>query len=785
MYLAYIRPYYVLRSRIKWFNRRMYLLCLFSFALWYYDCLPEKLFQDSTSTVLLDNKGQLLGAHISDDEQWRFPECDSVPEKFKTCIIEFEDRRFFDHAGVSIKGMIRAVYQNISTGKRVSGGSTITMQLVRLMRKNPPRTYSEKLLEIVLATRIELSYSKDEILKLYSSHAPFGNNVVGLDAASWRFFGRPSHQLSWSESATLAVLPNAPGLIYPGKNHERLREKRNRLLKRLLDIGKLDELEYETAIMEPLPDRPLALPRLAPHLMNRLISNGKKGLTIHTTLNGQLQDQVNQTLENHMQLLRENKIFNAAVMITSVETGEIIAYVGNSTGSGSEHANRVDCITARRSTGSILKPFLYAKAQESGQITPGMLLVDIPSKFGGFSPKNYAGNFDGLIHADQALSRSLNIPMVHLLNRYGITKFHSDLRDLGFSTLDKPASHYGLSLILGGAEVTLFDLGNVYTRMAQKLQYGQSKSISFDPTVVLQPNLDDLKIDRACIYSTFDAMLEVNRPDAENNWQLFSSSQKIAWKTGTSFGFRDAWAVGVTPKYVVSVWVGNADGEGRPGLTGVTAAAPILFDVFNDLPKAKSWFRKPFDRFKEVKICRQSGHRASLHCPESELKSVPKTVLESNGCPYHQLIHLDQSESFRVDSDCEIPDNMVHKPWFIVPASIEKFYRTNHPEYKSLPSYRSNCTSRLNDHSLAIIYPRNNQRVYLPVDLNEQKTHVIFEASCSRASKTLFWHLDDQFYGQTTELHQLKFQPEVGKHKLTIVSEDGNTTSKYFEVIDK
>ena len=300
-------------------------------------------------------------------------------------------------------------------------------------------------------------------------------------------------------------------------------------------------------------------------------------------------------LENHNYLLQDNLIFNGAIVISSVNTGEILAYVGNTSSTNSENGNAVNCIRASRSTGSILKPLLFAKSLEDGLLTPSMLVEDIPSHFGGFTPKNFTGNYEGALPADNALSRSLNVPMVHLLNKYGLSKFHSELKSYGITTLHKPATHYGLSLILGGAEVSLYDLSKIYTQMAQELKFG--KALPYDVIASnIQPDEDLIvhpKTNRGCIYSTFEAMTEVNRPDEDNNWKVFNSEQKIAWKTGTSFGFRDAWAVGITPDYVVSIWIGNADGEGRPGLTGVNVAAPLLFNLFKSLPKSKAWFKQP------------------------------------------------------------------------------------------------------------------------------------------------------------------------------------------------
>jgi len=747
---------------------------------WYVDCLPEQLFDDSTSTVILDRDGNLLGAHIANDQQWRFPESETVPYKFRTCIVQFEDRGFYNHWGVSPSGVGRALWQNIRSGKRVSGGSTLTMQLVRLMRKNPPRTYSEKVYEMVLATRIEWRYSKAEILRKYASHAPFGNNVVGLEAASWRFFGRPASQLSWAESATLAVLPNAPGLIYPGKNHDLLRNKRNRLLKRLRKVGKISESQYQMALLEKLPEKPHPLPNVAPHLLQKCIAEGKMGQIVQTNIDSDVQNKVNYLLENHAQLLRDNGIFNGAVMVTSVETGEVLAYVGNIVSSGNEHANQVNCIDASRSTGSIIKPLLYGKSLESGTIAPGMFLRDVPSRFGNFSPKNFAGTFEGMIPANEALSRSLNIPMVHLLKQYGLTRFHRNLQRFGFSTIRRSASHYGLSLILGGAEVNMFELNQVYTRMAQKLKDGSSSQLQLYADE--EPTKFSFPMRPGSIYATFDAMLEVRRPDEDNNWHLFDSSRKIAWKTGTSYGFRDAWAVGITPDYVVSVWVGNADGEGRPGLTGVQAAAPILFDIFQSLPIKNEWFKQPKTEMTQVSVCAISGHRASEYCDKQAKTWWPKGSLQTMICPYHQRIHLNK-EGQRVNSSCENPTEMVHKNWLIIAPDVETYYKKHHPLYKPLPPFLSICDGANNSNSVSILYPDNGQKIYLPIGIDGEQQSTVFRCSHSNKDAVLFWHLDGQFVQQTSEFHEIVMRPDIGKHQLTVYDTEGNRRSVWLEVV--
>jgi penicillin-binding protein 1C len=780
----------------KLFFKKVLKICsvfgLLAFTYWYITCLPVKLFQNPTSTVLLDRNGVLLGAKIASDGQWRFSATDSVPAKFEKCLIEFEDRNFYGHYGISINGIGRAVIQNVKYKRVVSGGSTITMQLARIMRKNPPRTVVEKIIEMMLATRLEIRFTKKEILTNYVSNAPFGNNVVGLEAASWRYYGRSAHTLSWAESATLAVLPNAPGLIYPGKNHQRLLEKRNRLLKRLCDIKAIDATTYLLALSEPLPDKPLRLPQTAPHLLAKFIKEGKKGQTIISTIDNSIQTKALQQLETHTALLQENKIFNGAVLITSVKTGEVLAYIGNTSSTDKEHSSDVDCIVAPRSTGSILKPFLYAKSLEDGLITPSMLLLDVPTQFGSFSPKNFSLQYDGAVPANQALSRSLNIPMVRLLNAYGLEKFYRDLKNYGMTTLHQPAQHYGLSLILGGAEAKLVDLNKAYLQMAEELEFGEALPVEFqlkqavvEKTTIPKKRKRFTKTNRGAIFSTFEAMVEVNRPDDDGNWRAFASAEKIAWKTGTSFGFRDAWAIGITPDYVISVWVGNADGEGRPGLTGIKAAAPLLFDLFAQLPKSSHWFRAPKEELCSVLICKESGQRAAVLCDHTISVSMPITCLNTTACPYHQLIHLTKDGKQRVDSDCESVYNMKNVTWFVLPPLIEKYYQLNHPNYKILPDFKPECLAKIADRAIGVVYPKANSKIYVPIEIDGKIGRTVFEVAHRNIHTNVYWHLDDDYVGATKEIHQMAFNPSVGKHKLMVIDENGISVTVKFEVMGR
>ncbi len=779
--------------------QRYLLTVLFAiFAILFWFSLPRPLFHDPLSTVMLDREGNLLGAQISTDQQWRFPESDGVPEKFRQAITHYEDRYFYYHPSFNPVALLRAAYLNIKHRRIVSGGSTITMQVIRLARKNRERTFLEKFKELFLAFRLEFTYTKADILLLYASHAPFGGNVVGLDAAAWRYFATDAGHLSWAEAATLAVLPNSPGLIYPGRNPHFLLAKRNKLLDLLWKRGVIDATTCELAKSEKLPEKPFPLPQRAPHLLDQAVKDGLKGTRVMTTLDLAHQRQVVDILTRHSVQLRANEIHNAAALVVEVKTGNVLAYAGNLTETAArEHGNNVDVITAPRSTGSILKPFLYAAMLNDGLLLPNTLVPDIPMQIGGFIPENYNLSYDGAVPAKMALARSLNIPAVKMLQTYGYEQFYRLLRKLGMTTLSKQADHYGLALILGGAEATLWDLAAIYASMARTLSnYSENgskyrKSDFHPPRYISSEEQKNQSyrdqsswFDAGSIWLTFEAMVEVARPDAELLWQQFSSSYKIAWKTGTSFGNRDAWAVGVTPEYVVAVWVGNASGEGRSGLTGINVAAPVLFDIFKTLPPA-SWFKMPFEALMRVPVCRYSGYRVTSVCEFTDSVWIQKQGAKTAPCPFHQLVHLDKTGKWQVNSNCESTENMQHLSWFVLPPVQEWYFRNKNPFYKVLPPFRSDCAGTTERKNMDIIYPKNNSKIYIPVDLDGKPGSAVFRVAHRNTETMVYWHLDEHFTGTTTQIHQMALSPVQGMHKLTLVDQNGERLQIVFEVISK
>ena len=753
------------------------ILCILAFLVTgYIFCLPRHLFHVPYSTVVTDRNEELLGARIASDGQWRFPPRNTTPEKIKECLITFEDKHFYHHWGVNPFAIGRAFYQNVKNKRIVSGGSTLTMQTIRLAR-NESRTFREKLIEMIWATRLEFRASKEEILSMYISHAPFGGNVVGLDAAAWRYFGHSADDLSWAESAMLAVLPNAPAMIHLSKGRKTLLDKRNRLLKQLLEKKTIDSSTYELAISEPLPDEPHALPQIAPYLVSRFYQE-RNGEYSRSTINKGIQTQVEDLAERWSNEFGRSDIRNLAILVIDIPSNQVVAYCGNVHFDRKQGGNQVDVIQAPRSTGSILKPFLYYAMLQEGSLLPDMLLPDVPVNINGFTPQNFSMQFEGAVPASEALARSLNIPAVTMLQRYGVPKFHSFLQQIGLKTINRSSSHYGLSLILGGAEATLWDVTNAYAMMGRSLlQLPQTSCSLLLPTSRITESTDPFQ--PGAVWQTFDALKEVNRPE-EIDWKSIPSMQTIAWKTGTSYGFRDAWAVGVTPRYAVGVWVGNATGEGKPGLVGAQTAGPVLFDIFNLLPSS-SWFTRPAGIFVEAEVCRKSGHLKGRFCDETDTLLVLPAGLRTEACTYHHLVTLSADESQRIYENCANTEPTLRKSWFTLPPVWEWYYKQHHPEYKPLPPFKAGCGEDTFQ-PMQFIYPPMNARIKLPKQLDGSKGFLTVELAHNNPNATVFWHLDETYQAQTQDFHKISLQPAAGKHSLTAVDGEGNTISTTFFV---
>jgi penicillin-binding protein 1C len=749
--------------------------------------LPQPLFNSPYSSILLDRNNQLLEARIASDEQWRFPPSETLPSSYIKAVLLFEDKRFYTHSGVDFLALGRATLQNIKAKEVVSGASTLSMQVIRLASDNQSRTLSTKLIETLQALRLEFSYDKQEILNLYASHAPFGGNVVGISAASWRYFGRAPESLSWAESALLAVLPNRPNYLRPGKNQQKLKQKRDRLLARLQQAGEFDQLQLTLALSEPLPDKILAFPKRAPHLLETLISRNFNQAVIKTSLNSNLQAQVQSVTNNYAQRLLNSQITHLAAVVLDNKSGLPVAYIGNSGFSHNPHSGKgIDLLHRARSTGSILKPLLYATMLQQGEITPLQLVEDTPTKFKGYQPENYDLKFRGVVPAKQALAQSLNIPAVNMLKQYGIKPFYDFLESRGMSTLHRNADDYGLPLILGGAEGTLWEMTHLYMQLARAAQSLPAQAISRLPTIATEEpaTLDTSHLGAGAAWLTLSALLEVGRPGSESRWRQFSNSRKVAWKTGTSYGFRDGWAIGTTAEYTIGVWTGNAEGGGVPGLTGTQAAAPLLFELFNLLPKTH-WFSKPEYDLRQVRVCKNDGFLATPYC-DSKIIDLPLVSSYSKISPYHVRIHTDAKQHYRVSSACEPVHKLSSHNWFTLPPHVAFYYQKQHSEYRPMPKWRQDCLNFMSAQSpISFIYPHKGTQIYLPTTMDGSRTKMVSELAHQYSASQVYWYLDQQYLGTTQQIHQMEMGPGLGKHELLVVDEAGNQQVLGFEVLSK
>lgn len=741
--------------------------------------LRRPLFPDDYSTVVCDRRDRPLRIFLNRQQQWCLPPEPgaAVPEKLRRAVLCYEDRFFYLHPGINPVALIRAAWLNARCGRIVSGASTLTMQVARMARPGP-RTLAHKTAEMWLALRIELSRSKDQILRLYLDHAPYGGNIVGVRAACLRYYGKRPEQLTWGEAATLAVIPRAPGRVSPLAGRDRLRARRDRLLERLCKRGVIPEDIRNSARLEPLPKRPVALPMLAPHLARSL--RGGKGAVVRTTLDADLQRRIEQLLAHHVRELGDLGIENGAVLVAETNNGAVRAYAGSHDFFDSDAAGQVDGVRAPRSSGSLLKPFLYALCMDDGLLLPSTRIKDVPTRYPAFDAVNADRGYRGLVTVREALIRSLNVPAVRTLDRYGVFRFATFCREAGMSTLFRPADDYGLTLVLGGAETTLWDMARLYR--------GLGRGGRFDPLHLLRdsdaagesPRL----ISPGACYLVLDVLRDVERPGIEFFWTRYSDARPMAWKTGTSFGQRDAWAVGVTPQWTIAVWIGNFDGRGNANLAGARCAGPLLFDLFAALPRdpERQWFRCPEAGLREIELCRETGYRAGPFCGQTETALAPARMAPLAVCPYHREIVVDREGRMEVCSLCWEPGNHNTAHRLIYPPDVVQLLRAQGRSVESAPPHNPLCPALPPFRSVEILYPPAGASLWTPRDYDGLWQKVMLRAAHCHSGRAIYWYLDRRYLGCTRGRHVRAVELECGEHVLEIVDEQGLRDRRCFTV---
>lgn len=772
--------------RFKRFIRWKWLVAIFLATTVIYIVIPPRkpLFRMDYSTVVRDNHGKMLRAFLNSDEQWCFPpnSNDPIPDKLKTAVLTSEDEHFYQHPGVNPFAVARALYQNLTAGEVVSGASTITMQVARLA--NPKsRTYFHKFQEILQALKIELYYSKDAILQMYLTHAPYGGNIIGYKAASLAYFGKSPDELTWGQATILAVLPNAPGLVSPQADPQKLRVKQKRLLTKLLSDKIIDKETYDLALLEPIHGKVLPFPMEAPHFARTIEENPQlHGTTVRTTIDGQTQRMVKLLVQNHAHYLQSLGIKNAVALVAETQTGKVRAYVGSQDFFDNETQGQVDGVQASRSSGSLLKPFLYALSMDKGLILPQTLIKDVPTYYGAFSPHNADETYRGIVPAKQALIQSLNVPAVRLLYAYGIYPLYTFLQNAGVSTLFRKPDDYGLPLIIGGAEVTLWDMARLFRGLAREGQFAPLQILQRD-SASKQQGAQQL-ISPGASYLTLNILKELHRPGSEFYWQQYQNQWPIAWKTGTSYGQRDGWAVGVSPQWTIAIWVGNFNGKGNANLSGARSAGPLLFDIFNALPKDASdvWFEKPTADLVQMKICSQTGFLAGPNCPETEKVDAPLFMETLKVCPYHKRIFETNDEKYQVCSLCWEPGNYTQVSRLVFPPDVVQYLREQGRNVDELPPHKPDCPGQSEQHPLAIVYPRQNAKLWVPRDFGGEKEQVMFRVAHRDKNRKIYWYLDKHYLGETQGKNRKPVDLASGWHTLEVIDEIGYSAKSRFYV---
>lgn len=729
--------------------------------------------------ALYDQHQQLLDVQLAADQQWRLTYAPAqLPSRYQQALLLFEDQYFFNHPGLNPLAIARAITTNLRHGRVVSGASTLTMQLARLSYGKTQRSLWQKCQEAWLALQLEWHYSKTELLHLYASHAPFGGNIVGLQSASWWYFGREPAALSWAEAALLAVLPNNPGSLYPGRQNAALRHKRDALLRRLADAKLLSELDLSLALAESLPKRPHGWPHEAPHLLAQLKKQYPQQSRFDTTLDGTLQRQSLVLLQRHARWLAQLDAHNLAMLVVDNHSMRVVAYQGNVTLDQSAGAH-VDIARSPRSSGSILKPFLYAAMLDAGLLLPTALQADVKSQFGAYSPANFDLQYRGAVPAQQALAESLNIPAVRQLATFGVAPFKDDLNQLGLSSIDKPADHYGLSLILGGAETRLTELTQAYAALPYAVRQQRRDVPTLQYLTHTKSGTFTLPFSVGAAYLTLDALTHVERPDSEGSWRDYSKSQTIAWKTGTSFGLRDAWSIGSNGRYTIGVWVGNADGHAAPVLTGGQTAGPVLFDLFRQLPMS-NWLTAPLSDLTDVEVCRADGFPSRFDCPSTRTQKPKATALRLD-VGYMQRLWLDDSGRYQLAQGCLKGHSSHSETRLVLPLAMAWFYQQHHPEYQAAPPPHPACNSG-NDEAIAILSPVSSGSIVLPLQSDGTLGAAVFRAVTRVRDETLDWHFAGRYLGRTHTPHQMAIQAPSGQYELVLTASNGQRLTRQVHI---
>ena len=725
------------------------------------------------STVILYDEGRILSAYLNNEDKWRLKtKVEEVSPLFLKAIIAKEDKYFYYHPGVNPVAIFRAFASNVQKNKRVSGASTITMQVIRMIYPDE-RTYFNKFFEVIRAIQLELHYSKKEILGLYLNLIPFGSNIEGIKAATYIYLQKHPSQLSLAQAMVLSLVPNKPSLLISGKNSIQLKEFKDKWL-RLFEKQKIfNKTEIALAQNETVVLRRTTFPRRAPHLSDRLFEIGSQPY-IQSTIHSGYQLQVEKQISAYLQRLETIGVKNGMAMVIDNKTMKVLVYCGSADYKNRIDGGQVDGIRAIRSPGSALKPYLYALSLEKGIINPKAILYDIPTDFGGFKPQNFDDTFQGQVNMQNALQQSLNIPAVKTLDEYGLGEFLIDMKKADFKSIKKNEDKLGLSAILGGCGVSMEEMVRLYATFANG---GHFQELNFTANSPFSKTTARELLDPASCYIISDILSGIQRPDFPNNFDFTFRLPKIAWKTGTSFGKRDAWAIGYNPDYTVGLWLGNFSGESIPQLSGAAVATPLLFQIFNTIEKNKPWFKKPENLvYKEV--CSMSGLPKNDFCNDTQIDVFVGNVFYKKKCQHLKKVWVNAAETMSFCSYCLDRNAAIQKGYINYPPEYLSFLRSNGLPYAAPPPHNLNCSHGVKLLSLSIISPRNKGLYYIEKNNVEE---IELKANASLGTENVFWYHNNRLVGKFNAHKSVFIKPELGKNYITCTDENGESVNVWFE----
>ena len=743
--------------------------------------LPSRL-STPPSVVMEYRDGTPAHVFLAPDERWRIAApLERIDPAYVRALLALEDKRFFLHPGVDPVAVARSAVLNVSRGRRVSGASTLTMQLVRVLEPRP-RTFASKLIESFRAVQLELRLSKQEVLAAYLQFVPYGRNVEGVEAAALAYFGHTAAHLSPAEIATLLAVPQNPNRRFPSpQNMVRLKRARDEVARRLLEDEALPrgpegaQVAAETVLAEvratAVPTGLTPFPREAPHAAVWLRGQRPELARLRTTLDAGTQRLVERLMRDAAAGLRQRGIHNGTAVVVERERSEVVALVGNFDFFDTAHGGQIAGFATPRSPGSALKPLLYAMGIDLGLVGPEQLVADVPTAYGGYAPRNFDGRFQGLVRLEYALSQSLNMPFVRLLERVGVERFLGTLRETGVTSLAQEPGYYGLSAAVGGIELTPLELAGVYVALAGDGRVGPLRLLDDGSPVEAPVEV----VSPGAAWLTRQALSLRDRPDFPERRRMTGMPARVHWKTGTSFGHRDAWAAGSGPRHTAVVWLGNFDHSPSVHLVGADAAGPVLFDVLEGVgPRGRAQAEEagPPEDLARVEVCAYSGHLPTDACMERKEVHARRSAVPTARCPYHQKVEVDVATGLAVGPACRAGRRTEERVYVTWPATIRRWLEEQHRRLPEPPAAAPGCEPGGERQAPTIVSPAEGQVAMLIPGVPAEQQEVPLEAEASH-ERALTWFVDGALLGTARADERVWWKPSVGAHEILVTDDRG------------